>query len=526
MKIQLFDMDEFIDLNNLKEIYSPVLFERGGVPHPGGLVSNEIFGVNMKSRKETFAYIDLHGHFFNPHIYLVLKRVYRNVEKIVSGEYHYVISKDGELVHDEENGQTGIKFLYDNWDKIKWKKTRGMRNERINLLTKSKKNEIFMTKQLVIPAFYRDISSSESGGGKTIELNNMYTKLIRLSSLVDSENMFDFSFNNTNYSIQNIIVDIYNYFKDKLTGKNGLFRKYLLGKNTDHCVRTVISAPTYHSNRPTETMVNFFHCAVPISQACVLCYPFIFRWVKRFFEQEVILNKYNKPIYSKDYEDVEYLELNNPEAYFNDRYIEKAINRFIKNPESRFERIELPVKGNKKVYLRFMGRYHDRNNPKSDSSTIFYRDLTWTDILYMAAVDVTSDKYAVATRYPILDYFGIFINKVRISSTAEVMPVEINGQIYQWYPVIDTKLSHAEVATKFIDTLQFSNSYLVGLGGDYDGDQMTLKILWTQEANAEAERLMKQKTNILNVNGSSMRPIEHEAIHTLYILTKDPKKAA
>ena len=47
MKVQLFDVDELVELNKLKEISSPVLFERGGVPHPQGLVSNEIFGVNM-----------------------------------------------------------------------------------------------------------------------------------------------------------------------------------------------------------------------------------------------------------------------------------------------------------------------------------------------------------------------------------------------------------------------------------------------------------------------------------------------
>ena len=45
MRIDLFDMDEFIELNNLKPITSHVLFERGGIPNPNGLISNEIFGI-------------------------------------------------------------------------------------------------------------------------------------------------------------------------------------------------------------------------------------------------------------------------------------------------------------------------------------------------------------------------------------------------------------------------------------------------------------------------------------------------
>ena len=126
MRITTFDMDEFVKINNLKEVTSPVLFERGGVPNPDGLISNEIFGVSTKSRKETFAYIDLKGHFFHPHIYKIIKRVFRNIDKIVNGEDYYSITKEGQLVKDPENGETGIDFLYDNWEKIKWKGNAGM----------------------------------------------------------------------------------------------------------------------------------------------------------------------------------------------------------------------------------------------------------------------------------------------------------------------------------------------------------------------------------------------------------------
>ena len=117
MRIDLFDMDEFIELNNLKPITSHVLFERGGIPNPNGLISNEIFGVSVKSRKETFAYIDLHDHFFHPHIYKIIRRVFRNIDKIINGESYYSVGKDGSLVKDP-NGETGIEFLYDNWENM------------------------------------------------------------------------------------------------------------------------------------------------------------------------------------------------------------------------------------------------------------------------------------------------------------------------------------------------------------------------------------------------------------------------
>ena len=123
MKINLYDVDEFVKINHLQEVTSGVLFQRGGVPHPEGLLSNDIFGITVKSRKETFAYIDLHGHFFHPHMYKVVRYMFRNVDKIINGEEFYSINEEGILVVDRENGQTGIEFLYNNWNKIKWNKT-------------------------------------------------------------------------------------------------------------------------------------------------------------------------------------------------------------------------------------------------------------------------------------------------------------------------------------------------------------------------------------------------------------------
>ena len=84
MKIDIFDFNKFIELNAVKEVTSPIVFARGGNPDPDGLLSNIIFGIDTKSRKNTFAYTSLHGHFFHPHIYKSLRRLYRNIEWIAS----------------------------------------------------------------------------------------------------------------------------------------------------------------------------------------------------------------------------------------------------------------------------------------------------------------------------------------------------------------------------------------------------------------------------------------------------------
>jgi DNA-directed RNA polymerase beta' subunit len=55
---------------------------------------------------------------------------------------------------------------------------------------------------------------------------------------------------------------------------------------------------------------------------------------------------------------------------------------------------------------------------------------------------------------------------------------------------------------------------------DYDGDQVTVKGVFSQEANEEAERIMRAYTNILSVNGNNIRISSIECIETLYCVTQ------
>ena len=465
MKIELLPCDEFVDLNHLKEVTSPVLFQRGEIPHPEGLVSNEIFGVTIKERRENFAYIDLHGHFLHPHIYKIMKRFFRNVDKIIAGTENYSINKEGHLVVDPE-GETGLEFLYENWDKIKWEYTdSSARNERVDLVTKSKKNEVFITKQIVIPPFYRDITSSRGGGGSVQDINNMYVQLIRMATLLRDKDMFMLSFHSTVFNMQSTIEDIYNYFKLKLEKKNGVLRKYLMGKNVDNCTRTVITAASFHAETPQDLQVDYYHAGLPISQICSLAFPFVANYVKRFFEREFIDNKEQKEAFDKSGKKIGFVELDNPEAYFSDKYIKKKIDQFIKDPETRFEPIEIPLKDGRTVYAAMKGRVFSSAN-RDEVSSIINRKLTWTDVLYIACVEATKDKHCIVTRYPVSDKYGIFINKIEVLSTRNTHPVQIGNTVYRYYPIIEPNIPKNKVTNRFIDSTQFSHSYLKGLNGD------------------------------------------------------------
>lgn len=525
MKIDLFNTKEFIEINKLKPITSAKLTQFGGIPYSDGLISNEIFGITTKSRRETFAYIDLHNHFFHPHIYKAIRRMFRNIDKIINGEMYYRIDSSGRLVEDEENGDTGLEFIYNNWEKINWTKNDedntdefGMRNERINLLKKYKKDELFTQYQIVIPAFFRDIKTGSSSGAETDDINNLYGRLIRLSSLLDRQGMFGFQFHSTNYNIQNTMIAIYDYFKHKLEKKNGMIRKYLMGKNVDYCIRTVITSPTYHADTVDDLKISFEYTLVPLAQCCSLMYPFVVKWVKDFFDRNVIQHK-NDMIFDNNGSN-EIIKVIDPESYYSDKYIKKLIDGFMKDPESRFNKIEIPTNSKKPIYMKFTGRRMEGET--NGELAIIDRPMTRTDLLYMACEDIAKNKHIQVTRYPINKSYGIFFSKIRVGSTAKTLPINISGRVYKWYPDIDINTPAHSVPTLFLDATQFSNSYLTGIDGDYDGDQTTEKILFTQEANEEIEKVMYSKKNYIDSKGRIIRDSGKETTQTFYVLTKDP----
>lgn len=523
MKIDLIPIKKFIVLNNLKEVTDPIIFEKGAIPSIGGLLSTEIFGTSVKERRDTFAYINLNGHFLDPFVYKLLKKMNRNFVSVVNGSKKFVIDAEGQLVEDEEKGQTGLEFIYKNWDKIVFKRNNStIRNERIDVLDAYDRNTIFCEQWIVIPAFYRDVNLQSSSSGKIShhEINDKYSKLIRLASILRNDNNFDFTMESTRARIQETMVEIYDFLRGKIEKKHGLIRKSLLGKSIDYGARSVISAPVFNANKPENMQIDFYHCGVPLAQCCSLFTPFIVSWVKQFFHRELekIGTKY--PIRKKD-GTIEYVQLDNPIQYFNEDYIKKQIDRFIFSISDRFDPIALPVVDKKyqgKIYLSFIGRHSD-GSPESVSPLI-QRPATWCDILYQAAVDVTSDKMVWVTRYPLLDYFGMLPNKIAVLSTHQTAPMFVGDKVYDFYPKVDLDLPVEKVSTSFIDTVTMSNLYLAGLGGDYDGDQVTLKGVYSQEANKEAEEILRSKAHILNIYGQNMRKTTNEGVQTLYMFTK------
>jgi len=564
LKTSLLDMEKFVKVNMLKEVTNPVFFN-GPTPTEDGLLSNEIFGITKAERSGIFAYIDLGGSFFHPIVYKTLCKLNNKIESIVNGTEYFIIDSNGELVKSDD-GNTGIDWLRKNFSKIKFKKNdSSSRNKRIDFIQKSK-DQLWITKYIVIPPYYRDVESRDNGIGVG-EINKLYSSLIMAIKSLKETAGFGLTLSEvTKARVQNILVQIFDWFGNgttingqetpaNLPGKMGLIKRGTLYKTVDYSARLVMSAPDVSGEEIDDLMIDMNHAALPLAAALCCFKPFIVFWLRRFFENR-FAGKMEYPIAINENEFV-YVPLVDYQIAFSDVELEKQIERFIHGYSNRFIPIELPVdkeefarrvKNNeiktstgKKADLKslkfgmFFGGYRlnnakDYNKTKKEYSADLKieRGLTWCDLFYMAACDVTEDKMVLITRFPIDSFLNQYPSKVRIKSTVKTCPMvvqsgfEDNMKLYKWYPVIEAKDLNSNTSPLFEDTLSICNGLIGAMGMDYDGDTAIVKPVYTIEANQECEKQANAKIQVLGMNGYAVRDISKENILCLYELTVQP----
>ena len=527
MKCWLLDPERFVKLNGWDEVTNPISFDKGMIPSQDGLFSTDIFGMSLDDRRNRFAYIDLKRKFITPKAFISLKHLNRNFEALIYGTKRFRID-DGLLVPDDD-GDTGLDFLYKNWEKIKFEKNdSNRRNSKVSLITENKKNIIFIDKFIVIPAFYRDanLQQSSSGVPRVPEINDAYNQIIRNVNLIQASNNFDMMTDALIGKTQQLIVDVYNMLKSKVEKKNGYLRRFVMGKSVDYCSRVTITAAVYNSERWDEQPIDFDHTGLPLSFCLSMLTPFIIWWVSGYFKSRFENNKDNFPIQLAD-GSIVYGKLDSPELVYNNDYIEKQLDRFIHNPSSRFDKIEVPLSQEtrekynikKKQYFYLVGYNTAMTTMQSENNKVT-RPLTWTDVFYMAVEDVSENKYCEISRYPLLDYLGTYFTKIKVLSTRETMPMVINDRLYPNYPVVNVDEIGKNLDSLFVDSVKLCPMHLKRLGGDHDGDQITVKILYSLEANEDAKRIIESKSNIISVNGDGICSIGNEGIQTMYTLTR------
>lgn len=519
--IDIYDVDKLIKANNLQQVTNPIMFNRDKIPTEDGILSYKIFGRTTGLRAETFAYIDLYTHVFDPDVYISLTKISRLIIDIVHGRETVSITKNGELIKDPDGG-TGMDFLYNNWDKIKFRENGSkQRDEKVKMINSLKKSEIFVSKWIVCPPFFRDVNMDKTSSGKisTHEINDYYNKLISMGNVIkNNSGIFNLTGISTKANIQDTLLEIRNFFiGTALKGKQSLVKKGGMGTNVDNGSRLVISNHRYKEDSYKDMTVNFEYSGVPLDCLCVLFAPFLIKWLKDFFYENFYINK-KVMAYNKKTKKHEYIKIKDVHKLIGNDFIDKNVNSFIHSYADRYRLIEFEAENGTVIHIPMKGYITDKKDGKVIES--FNRNMTWTDLLYMAICDICEDKAVIITRYPIDDIFNIIGTKIFVNSTIKTVRANVNGKYYPHYPSIDLSLTPEKVSTQFISTLNLSNAYLKGMGADYDGDQITIKGVYTKEAVKEVIDKLYDIKNLLNTSGELVRSIEKEAVQCLYSLTR------
>lgn len=523
-------VEKFVKANNIEQVSDPIFFVRDGVPSPKGLLSYDIFGITKEERAEIFGYIDLGDWFLHPLVYKKWSQKDRRIKNIAHGIKRYRIGSDGDFIEDEK-GETGIKFLKNNIDKIRIKRTDSKERDDIIDYIYKYKNDIFMKKMIVMPAYYRDVASK--GGGKigVGDLNKLYQSLIISCNSLSETKDYGLSMDDAiKGKIQENILAIYNSITGTsgddtdgvgLSKKAGIVRSAIMSKTTDYGTRLILSAPELKVESLDDMMVDIDYSAVPLASACVNFMPFVIFNIKRFFENEFGGGVKREVLRNGK---IEYVEVKDPLITFSEDEIKKQIKRFVLGFSNRLTPVEVPLVDGKKGYLRFTGRKmkaQDYADGKiAGESPLVDRRLTWCDVIFMATCEAVRDKHVILTRYPIDTSYNTIYTKVHVSTTKETEGVYVNGEYYRWYPKIREEDIGTNTSNKFIDTLNLSNLHLKGLGGDYDGDSVSVKGVWFVESNEEIDKLMKSKKFLITLGGTNIKVSSNEAIQSLYNLTK------
>ena len=523
LQVSLLDVDDFVKKNNLVEITNPVIFDASSNPTSDGLLSNTIFGITKESRASTFAYISLKKKFLQPLVYRIWSKVDSKIKSVIHGIGTYSIDKSGNIVEDPK-GDNGIDFLRKNLDKIKFRETDSIKRERyVKFLNDNRKN-FFTDKLIVIPPFFRDIKVD---GGKISvgDINKLYINVMVSASAIGDSTEYGFSIGKSvEGRLQEGLIEIYKWFgtgtdsnpNGGLPGKFGVIRRANLSKTTDYATRLVMSAPKLDVENIEDIRADFDYSVLPMASAAANFFPFVIFHMRRFFENEFIGDtKY--PILDKD-GTIIYGEIEDYQIQFSDEVLKKELDRFIHGYSDRFRPVKVlcRVKGKQEYLdLKWKGFYKEPDVKALKNE----RPLTWCDVIYMACEEAVKDRMILITRYPIDTFYNEFATKIRLSSTIETEEAVFDDVVYTHYPKIRKEDIGKDTSSSFIDTMNICNGYLDSIGGDYDGDMVTIKGVYTDEANTELKKQLASNIHFINLGGNPVISTSKESIQALYAMT-------
>ena len=482
----------------------------------------------------------------HPLLYKTWCRLDANVKNVICETENYSFDQEkGKFVPDEK-GKTGLKYLKEVLMTKKLKRTdSAKRNKKIEFIEKYK-DKLFIKNLIIIPAGFRDVDTEAKGRVGVGEINKIYNSVLRDANALRESEEYGLTLNGSlRYRIQESIMKIYNWFifgRDPISGKEaqasglsrklGLIRRAGMKKSFDWGSRLVICTQDLRKEKLSDIDIGIDEIGVPIAALCANLFPFMLFHIRRMFENNLSDVEYIMSVDSRTGKKQQ-VHIDDWQMVYSDERIKTELGRFMHGMANRFIAIEAPILDKSKLkgftpYLTFKGynvpdekAAEDLINETTPRETypLNSRPLTWCDLIFQAAMECASDKMALVTRFPMDSYWNQFPARIKVISTIKTVPMVVNNHFYANYPKIELRDINKNSSNMFIDVALPNNVRLDSIGGDFDGDTISVKIPYSIEANEELAQTLKTKKHYISLGGINRMTTIHEGVQSLYQLT-------
>lgn len=459
-----------------REIKTGAIFETGTkIFHKDGLFSTDIFGpLGSSVRSEREAIIDLKLPVIHPLIYEVMISLSSKIEKIASGKTYAKFNKttgDFDIVTKDEGGETGLNFIIENIDKIKFIETNSTeRKYKIELCKKYCNTKSLITKWVVIPAGIRDYTEDKKGKPSEDEINNIYRKLLTSTNMIKNNKLTKEDLellNPIRLRIQKTLVELYEYIKTLLDGKSKFIQSKFIKRATMYGTRNVLTpSPVKIKDLTDDNILKSNHTTVGLYQYIKAITPITMNLLLTKFLNK-IFNSNNSNAYVINKETLRSCIVDVPiktrDKWLTFDGLTEVMNK-LAQPIIRDSVVT--INGN---YLLLVYDRGDKIDIISDTKDINFKELdqsklrpiTYGELFYIAVEDVV-DKYpAFTTRYPVAGLGGIYPCRVYLKTTSVGRRVELNyngiTRIAKEYPIL---------GKSWVESMSVDGRHLEALGGD------------------------------------------------------------
>lgn len=518
MDLKPFNIDLLVITDEIAKLVNPVtstdIFE--GVTknlNKDGLYSQEIFGVRGSDvRYKKFSYIQLGAPVLHPLVYKTLLKMKGFYGDVFAGKAYAKVDK---LTKDlvpcpPEEGETGYDFMFKVWPTLVFPENDSQqRQENIDFLTKYKGKHV-LQRCYVLPAGYRDVEVDDQGRESSDDINSFYYKLIAISRTI-AEPIFKTNpevYNQQRLSLQNTLLDLFDYVLNILDGKNGLIMSKWAARHIADSTRNVITsmrAYTADLDGPESISINtafmgvhqFMRSLLPVT-----CHRLMTGFLSTVFSTATA------PALLTDKKTLKSTRTN-VSPYVFDRWMTvEGLTKLIAKYGEPTIRNEPIMIGNYYLGLLYRGPdqtfklIHGVDELPEGRLPEHCSPITYTELFYLTMYP-TSEKYPFfTTRYPVASDRSIRpVLGCLVPTVMTEVRQELDGV---WRPFEGpdyTAVRFPMIGSETFNSMAPHSSSLVMHEADFDGDTMSAVPVMTDESVAEVTDLFNDRSFYIGPDG-------------------------